>query len=893
MAGKKISELTALGATFGATDLFEISKASGGGFVSRKITGAEMTSSLPGTTYTAGDGLDLTGTVFSTDLKSNGGLVIESTELAVDLGASSITGTLAVGDGGTGASTLTDGGILLGSGTGAVTAMAALGNGVIVVGDGSTDPTTVTAFTASDGTLKHEIGGIETDISAITTGDILAGSAAGTISIVAASGASDGDVLTIQADGTCDWEAGGGGGASVLDGLTDVKSTSDNSLWIMNAGAGNACVTGTLSTATDNLGIGTNALNAITSADYNIAIGLDAGTALTTSAANVMIGRGAGAKISTGTGTNVMIGGYDVGGEITTEVANVMVGYQAGAACTSPSNTLVGHNAGKANSTAGCNTFIGDNAGTGATGQQNVAIGYYAANSASFTGNFNIAIGSQRQDFTSGAGNVEIGQGHSTAGTTTGSYNVAIGYLTGVSPTASSQIAIGNDIDTTQASSLFLGESGKGLLHGDFATAGQTQLGINLGNTWTQPTATLHVKGEGTTNSTTAFLVEASDGDDLFTLNDAGFFGLGYACGVPTVETSMHIGNYCGGTTGLGDADNTFVGMQCGYDNNGGTQNTFVGKHAGRQNETADKQTFIGMNAGGNTLTGGYNTYVGYTSGSNHTTSTDNVFVGSQTGMGHGVVTAAHYNTAVGSVALFYVDPAALGNVAMGYKSAFGDSGGITGDYNVSLGYYSLIAVSSGSKNVCVGYQAGNAITTGANNTAIGNDADCAATVDNQIAVGNGAVATAVNEAIWGNASIATNNITVDWTVTSDERIKDNISDSSLGLDFINALRPVTYTKIHPAEWDNDIREDRYKEGGSNYNDETGEVIKDEFDTDKTHDGLIAQEVKAAMESIGVDFSGWDIAGNGKQSIQYSKLVVPLIKAIQELSAKVKELENK
>ena len=45
---------------------------------------------------TAGDGLDRSGNVFSVDLKSNGGLVIESTELALDLGASSITGTLAV-----------------------------------------------------------------------------------------------------------------------------------------------------------------------------------------------------------------------------------------------------------------------------------------------------------------------------------------------------------------------------------------------------------------------------------------------------------------------------------------------------------------------------------------------------------------------------------------------------------------------------------------------------------------------------------------------------------------------------------------------------------------------------------------------------------------------------
>jgi len=51
---------------------------------------------------TAGDGLDKSANTLSVDLKSNGGLVIESTEIAVDLSASSITGTLAVSDGGTG-----------------------------------------------------------------------------------------------------------------------------------------------------------------------------------------------------------------------------------------------------------------------------------------------------------------------------------------------------------------------------------------------------------------------------------------------------------------------------------------------------------------------------------------------------------------------------------------------------------------------------------------------------------------------------------------------------------------------------------------------------------------------------------------------------------------------
>jgi len=54
----------------------------------------------------AGDGLTKSGNTLSADLKSNGGVVIESGELAVDLGASSITGTLAVSDGGTGATSV-------------------------------------------------------------------------------------------------------------------------------------------------------------------------------------------------------------------------------------------------------------------------------------------------------------------------------------------------------------------------------------------------------------------------------------------------------------------------------------------------------------------------------------------------------------------------------------------------------------------------------------------------------------------------------------------------------------------------------------------------------------------------------------------------------------------
>ena len=52
-----------------------------------------------------GNGVVKSGNTLSIDAKTEGGLVIENDKLAIDLGANSITGTLAIGDGGTGATT--------------------------------------------------------------------------------------------------------------------------------------------------------------------------------------------------------------------------------------------------------------------------------------------------------------------------------------------------------------------------------------------------------------------------------------------------------------------------------------------------------------------------------------------------------------------------------------------------------------------------------------------------------------------------------------------------------------------------------------------------------------------------------------------------------------------
>ena len=112
---------------------------------------------------------------------------------------------------------------------------------------------------------------------------------------------------------------------------------------------------------------------------------------------------------------------------------------------------------------------------------------------------------------------------------------------------------------------------------------------------------------------------------------------------------------------------------------------------------------------------------------------------------------------------------------------------------------------------------------------------------------------------------------------TSDVREKTEIKSTQLGLDFVNDLNPVSYKWI-------DVKRQK---GDKN--------IKDE----RSHQGLIAQEVAETLEKHGVDkneFGGLDIQKTDKyddfHGMSYEQLIAPMIKAIKELTAKVEKLES-
>ena len=98
----------------------------------------------------------------------------------------------------------------------------------------------------------------------------------------------------------------------------------------------------------------------------------------------------------------------------------------------------------------------------------------------------------------------------------------------------------------------------------------------------------------------------------------------------------------------------------------------------------------------------------------------------------------------------------------------------------------------------------------------------------------------------------------------SDARLKTDVVDYTGGLAFVESLRVVDFT------WKEDV----------------------DVKAGKRETGLIAQEVKEALDSS--NYNSWRLHTDGDlQGIDKKQLIPALVSAIQELSARVKELENK
>ena len=236
---------------------------------------------------TAGDGITRTGNVLSAKLKSNGGLVIESGNIAVDLGAASITGTLAVGDGGTGATTLT--GYVYGNATGAMTASATIPGSAIT---GAMDNVTVGATTRASGAFTTLAAN-----GAVTMTVGTASTSTGTGTLVVTGGVGVSGAVTSGSVGT--------GAVAASGAVTMTQGTASTS-----TGTGTLVVTGGVgvSGAVTSGSVGTGAVAA------SGAVTMTAGTAST----------------STGTGTLVVTGGVGVSGQVTAANVAITDGFNTG-----------------------------------------------------------------------------------------------------------------------------------------------------------------------------------------------------------------------------------------------------------------------------------------------------------------------------------------------------------------------------------------------------------------------------------------------------------------------------------------------------------------------------------------------------------------------------------
>tara|TARA_R100001443_G_scaffold97526_2_gene104374 strand:- start:721 stop:2517 length:1797 start_codon:yes stop_codon:yes gene_type:complete len=339
-----------------------------------------------------------------------------------------------------------------------------------------------------------------------------------------------------------------------------------------------------------------------------------------------------------------------------------------------------------------------------------------------------------------------------------------------------------------------------------------------------------------------------------------------------TVSGNTAVGGYAGYYNVTGQ-NNTFLGYEAGFGSgvgNSHSNNVMIGHQAGYYITDGANNTLVGSQAGVDLTGGSGNVYIGHEAATNASQAGQNVVIGFQ---------AAHGNDSTAWTGDY--------NVIIGHDAGKGLEGN-SSNHNTVVGFEAGKAMTSGAENALFGSKCGDSITSGNNNTLIGYNNDVAAADRNDtICIGKDITSAANSHARLGNGTNFTElNFSASgnsWANTSDIRIKKDIVDGDLGLDFVNKLRTIKYKDKPSSEWSDELKSGM-----------KSEAITTES-SNAVQDGFVAQEVKKIADDLGTTFSGWqgdESDTSQRQMLQYDKFVVPLIKAVQELSAKVKALEN-
>ena len=495
-----------------------------------------------------------------------------------------------------------------------------------------------------------------------------------------------------------------------IDSLEDAYNDTNKNLFL-GAKPNNLVKIGANS-ASNNVGVGTDALAANTSGSYNLGVGNGALYENTTGGYNIALGQEALSANKVGS-NNTAIGRFAL--KQATVNGNTAIGLESSRSnTTGRSNTSVGMFSLRSNKTGTGNSALGEGADVADTNLSNAtAIGARAIVKASNT----IQLGNGSIDSVVTSGKLKLG-------------NVIYPNTDGTTGQVLATDGSGNlSFQTTNTSSLvpYLGATQAVNLGAFDLTVNSVKIGLGSGNV-----ATNIALGNGALRSNTTGNNNTASGSYALEANTTGSYNT--ASGTNALNKNI-IGR-----------NNTAIGFNALLQNTTGSYNTASGAYALNANTTGSYNTASGHNALGRNTTGVGNTAIGLNALYQNTTGNNN------TASGHYALflnTTGSYNTASGNESLRQ-NTTGAGNTASGHESLRLNT---TGSNNTASGLRALNANTTGSHNTASGHWALFSNTTGNNNTAIGFNA----LYQNTTGVGNtasGYYALASNTTGYLNAAI-------------------------------------------------------------------------------------------------------------------------------------------